>query len=35
MSAVVIAIAGGTASGKSTVARKVYEATSDGSINEI
>ena len=32
MSAVVIAIAGGTASGKSTVARKVYEATKEGSV---
>lgn len=32
MSAVVIAIAGGTASGKTTVAKKVYEATKKGSV---
>ena len=32
MSAVVIAIAGGTASGKTTVAKKVYEASKEGSV---
>ena len=32
MGAVLIAIAGGTASGKTTVAKKVYEATKDGSV---
>ena len=32
MKAVVIAIAGGTASGKTTVAKKVYEATKEGSV---